>query len=93
MQLNSAVFEYNGRSGYIMKPELMRRKDRTLDPFTESPLDGVVPAVLTIRILSGLMLSFKRISSFVEVDMYGIVVGELVFFHIRWFPSRDLQDF
>ncbi|GAU93265.1 hypothetical protein RvY_05231 [Ramazzottius varieornatus] len=74
MQLNTAMFEQNGRSGFLIKPELMRRKDRTLDPFTESPLDGVVPAALTIRILSGLMLSFKRISSFVEVDMYGIVV-------------------
>lgn len=41
MQLNTAIFEFNGRTGYLLKPELMRRKDRTLDPFTESHLDGV----------------------------------------------------
>ncbi|XP_055342779.1 1-phosphatidylinositol 4,5-bisphosphate phosphodiesterase beta-1-like [Paramacrobiotus metropolitanus] len=72
MQLNTAVFEFNGLTGYILKPELMRRKDRTLDPFTESHLDGVVPASLSVRVISGLMLSFKRISTFAEVDLYGI---------------------
>lgn len=36
MQLNLGIFEYNQRSGYLMKPEFMRRKDRRLDPFAES---------------------------------------------------------
>ncbi|OQV23909.1 1-phosphatidylinositol 4,5-bisphosphate phosphodiesterase beta-1 [Hypsibius exemplaris] len=72
MQLNTGVFEINGRSGYLTKPELMRQKNRTLDPFTESNLDGVVPASISIRIITGLMLSLKRISTFVEVDIYGI---------------------
>lgn len=25
MQLNTGVFEYNGRSGYLLKPDFMRR--------------------------------------------------------------------
>lgn len=36
MQLNLGIYEYNQRSGYLMKPEFMRRKDRRLDPFAES---------------------------------------------------------
>lgn len=36
MQLNLGIFEYNQRSGYLLKPEFMRRKDRRLDPFAES---------------------------------------------------------
>ena len=42
MQLNSGVFEYNFRTGYIPKPEFMRRKDRCLDPFAESTVDGII---------------------------------------------------
>lgn len=36
MQLNLGLFEFNGRSGYLLKPEFMRRTDRRLDPFAES---------------------------------------------------------
>lgn len=36
MQLNQGIFEYNRRSGYLLKPEFMRRIDRRLDPFAES---------------------------------------------------------
>jgi len=36
MQLNVGIYEYNQRSGYLLKPEFMRRKDRRLDPFAES---------------------------------------------------------
>lgn len=36
MQLNLGIYEYNQRSGYLLKPEFMRRKDRRLDPFAES---------------------------------------------------------
>lgn len=36
MQLNQGIFEYNRRSGYLLKPEFMRRNDRRLDPFAES---------------------------------------------------------
>lgn len=41
MQLNLGIFEYNQRSGYLMKPEFMRRKDRRLDPFAESTVSDL----------------------------------------------------
>ena len=40
MQLNLGIFEYNQRSGYLLKPEFMRRKDRRLDPFAESTVSS-----------------------------------------------------
>lgn len=40
MQLNLGIYEYNQRSGYLLKPEFMRRKDRRLDPFAESTVSG-----------------------------------------------------
>lgn len=42
MQLNLGIFEYNHRSGYILKPEFMRRRDRRLDPFAESTVSRVL---------------------------------------------------
>lgn len=52
MQLNQGKFEYNNKSGYILKPEIMRRTDvnKQFDPFAESPLDGIVAATLKIRV-------------------------------------------
>ncbi|EDO42237.1 predicted protein [Nematostella vectensis] len=70
--LNQGKFEFNGRSGYILKPDLMRRDDRMFDPFTESPIDGYVGAYVAIKVISGQYLSDKKITTVVEVDMYGL---------------------
>lgn len=72
MQLNLGLFEYNNRSGYMLKPECMRRKDRHFDPFAESTVDGIVANTVELRVISGQLLSDKRVSTYVEVDMYGI---------------------
>lgn len=45
MQLNCGIFEYNARSGYLLKPEFMRRTDRRLDPFAESTVSTNVPNI------------------------------------------------
>lgn len=50
MQLNMGVFEYNGRSGYLLKPEFMRRIDKHFDPFTESIVDGIVANTVKIKV-------------------------------------------
>ncbi|XP_071037657.1 1-phosphatidylinositol 4,5-bisphosphate phosphodiesterase classes I and II isoform X2 [Parasteatoda tepidariorum] len=72
MQLNLGIFEYNGRSGYLVKPNFMRRKDRKFDPFTESTVDGIIAGTVSIRIISGQLLTDKRVGTYVEVDMYGL---------------------
>lgn len=50
MQLNLFVFEYNGRSGYRLKPEFMRRPDKHFDPFTENTVDGIVANTLSVKV-------------------------------------------
>lgn len=50
MQLNLGMYEYNGKSGYRLKPEFMRRPDKNFDPFTESTVDGIVANTLSVKV-------------------------------------------
>lgn len=50
MQLNQGKFEYNGNCGYLLKPDFMRRHDRTFDPFAECPVDGVIAAQCSVQV-------------------------------------------
>ncbi|XP_025835064.1 1-phosphatidylinositol 4,5-bisphosphate phosphodiesterase classes I and II-like [Agrilus planipennis] len=72
MQLNLGFFEYNFRTGYILKPEFMRRQDRRLDLFAESTIDGVIAGTVEITVISGQFLTDKRVGTYVEVEMYGL---------------------
>jgi len=72
MQLNMGLFDYNNRTGYILKPEFMRRPDRSFDPFTESTVDGIIAGTVSVKVISGQFLSEKRGNTFVEVEMYGL---------------------
>ncbi|XP_015229326.1 PREDICTED: 1-phosphatidylinositol 4,5-bisphosphate phosphodiesterase beta-3 [Cyprinodon variegatus] len=72
MQLNMGVFEYNGHSGYLLKPEFMRRTDKQFDPFTEGIVDGIVANKITVKVLSGQFLTEKKVGVYVEVDMFGL---------------------
>ncbi|KAM9431728.1 1-phosphatidylinositol 4,5-bisphosphate phosphodiesterase beta-3 [Clarias gariepinus] len=72
MQLNMGVFEYNGRSGYLLKPEFMIRTDKHFDPFTEEIVDGIVANTVKIKIVSGQFLTDKKVGVYVEADMFGL---------------------
>ncbi|XP_005874802.1 PREDICTED: 1-phosphatidylinositol 4,5-bisphosphate phosphodiesterase beta-1 [Myotis brandtii] len=74
MQINMGMYEYNGKSGYRLKPEFMRRPDKHFDPFTEGIVDGIVANTLSVKIISGQFLSDKKVGTFVEVDMFGLPV-------------------
>ncbi|XP_053189668.1 1-phosphatidylinositol 4,5-bisphosphate phosphodiesterase beta-1-like [Scomber japonicus] len=74
MQLNLFVFEYNGRSGYRLKPEFMRRHDKHFDPFTENTVDGIVANTLSVKIISGQFLTERKVGVYVEVEMFGLPV-------------------
>ena len=60
--------------GYLLKPEVLRRDDRIFDPFTQSSVDNIVPATLSLQILSGQFLTDKHVGTYVEVgfDNYKI---------------------
>lgn len=64
MQLNMGVFEYNGGSGYLLKPEFMRRTDKHFDPFTENIVDGIVANTVKIKVR---MNSLGRYISLFEI--------------------------
>lgn len=92
MQLNQGKFEYNGGCGYLLKPDFMRRKDRTFDPFAESPVDGVIAAQCSVRVLSGQFLSDKKVGTYVEVDMYGLPTDTIrKEFRTRMVPNNGLN--
>ena len=50
MQLNLGMYEYNGKCGFRLKPEFMRRPDKHFDPFTESTVDGIVANTLSVKV-------------------------------------------
>ncbi|XP_031622948.1 1-phosphatidylinositol 4,5-bisphosphate phosphodiesterase classes I and II [Contarinia nasturtii] len=88
MQLNLGIFEYNQRAGYLLKPEFMRRKDRRLDPFAESTVDGIIAGTVSITVLSGQFLSDKKVGCYVEVDMFGLPADTVR----KKFRTRSVRD-
>ena len=50
MQLNQGIFEMNHSSGYLLKPDFMRREQKTFDLFAESTVDGIVAGTVSIRV-------------------------------------------
>nr|XP_019940270.1 PREDICTED: 1-phosphatidylinositol 4,5-bisphosphate phosphodiesterase beta-2-like [Paralichthys olivaceus] len=71
MQLNMALFEFNGRTGYLLKHDVLRRSDKKFDPFCDR-IDTVVASTLTIKIYSGQFLSDKSVKTGVEVEVIGL---------------------
>ena len=72
MQLNLGIFEYNGRSGYIIKPDFMRRKDKEFDPFAESTVDGIVAGTVEVRV--------NRRLSIGDLCLIAILTSQYMFF-------------
>lgn len=92
MQLNQGKFEYNGNCGYLLKPDFMRRHDRTFDPFAECPVDGVIAAQCAVQVIAGQFLSDKKVGTYVEVDMYGLPTDTIRReFRTRMVPSNGLN--
>jgi len=42
---------------YLLKPDFMRRPHRTFDPFSESPVDGVIAAHCSVQVNCSLWFS------------------------------------
>ncbi|KAJ8281624.1 hypothetical protein COCON_G00041430 [Conger conger] len=91
MQLNMGVFEYNGHSGYLLKPEFMRRTDKEFDPFTEKTVDGIVANTIKIKVISGQFLCDKKVGVYVEVDMFGLPVDTKRKFRTKTSANNSLD--
>uniref|UniRef100_A0A8C3UI21 Phosphoinositide phospholipase C n=1 Tax=Catharus ustulatus TaxID=91951 RepID=A0A8C3UI21_CATUS len=74
LQLNLGLFEANAGSGFLLKPEPLRRRDKTFDPFVEGRLDGIVANALSVQVLSGQFLTDRRCGVFVELELFGLPV-------------------
>ena len=71
MQLNLGIFEYNGHSGYLLKPDFMRRQDRRFDPFTESTVDGIIAGTVSIKVcVDSIEFLFSKNYSFLHIDHF-----------------------
>eukprot|EP00794_Sanderia_malayensis_P017475 gene17475-19222_t len=88
MMLNLGKFEFNGRCGYLLKPDFMCRSDRTFDPFAESTVDGIIAGTVAVRIISGQCLSEKRTGTYIEVDMFGLPADTMR----RKFKTKTVQN-
>uniref|UniRef100_A0A3P8U145 1-phosphatidylinositol 4,5-bisphosphate phosphodiesterase n=1 Tax=Amphiprion percula TaxID=161767 RepID=A0A3P8U145_AMPPE len=83
MQLNMALFEFNGRTGYLLKHDVMRRGDKKFDPFCDR-IDTVVASTLTIKIYSGQFLSEKSVKTGVEVEVIGLPGDPKKKYRTKW---------
>ncbi|KYM81957.1 1-phosphatidylinositol-4,5-bisphosphate phosphodiesterase [Atta colombica] len=91
MQLNQGKFEYNGTTGYLLKPDFMRRPDRSFDPFSED-VDGIITAQCAVQVIAGQFLSDKKVGTYVEVDMYGLPADTIKKeFRTRMVPANGLN--
>uniref|UniRef100_A0A915Q3D7 1-phosphatidylinositol 4,5-bisphosphate phosphodiesterase n=1 Tax=Setaria digitata TaxID=48799 RepID=A0A915Q3D7_9BILA len=93
-QMNVAFFEQNGLSGYVPKPNLMRKADAKFNPFETHTMDLVVPAYLSVTVISAQMLSVaceKRPSTYVEVNFYGHF-NDLSRFSKRKYRTKTVMD-
>ncbi|XP_077587715.1 1-phosphatidylinositol 4,5-bisphosphate phosphodiesterase beta-2 [Stigmatopora nigra] len=83
MQLNMSWFEFNGRTGYLLKHDVLRRADKKFDPFCDR-IDTVVAITLTIKIYSGQFLSDKSVKTGVEVEIIGLPGDPKKKYRTKW---------
>ncbi|XP_071377778.1 1-phosphatidylinositol 4,5-bisphosphate phosphodiesterase beta-2 [Centroberyx affinis] len=83
MQLNMSLFEYNGKTGYLLKHDVLRRGDKKFDPFCDR-IDTIVANTLTIKIYSGQFLTDKSVKTGVEVEVIGLPGDPKKKYRTKW---------
>lgn len=79
MQLNTALFETNGKCGYLCKPPVMWDRThvmyRRFNPW-DKEFDGLHSCQIVLSVVSGQYVCYNNVSvsSFVEVEIIGIPV-------------------
>mgnify|MGYP001047026223 CR=1 FL=1 len=71
MQMNLGLFELNNKCGYLLKPEVMRKKDSQFNPFTIDSVENVVMNTLSIQVS-------KRLMSFNDNSPLQILSGHFI---------------
>lgn len=74
MQLNLAMFSFNGACGYLKKPIPLCQTRTSYDPSTRTPISNVVPSNIRMKIISGQFFCQDRTPTYVDVRLFGIDV-------------------
>ena len=72
MQLNLAIFSFNGASGYLQKPSPLCQPRTPYDPATRTAIEDVVSTDIRLKILSGQFFCQDRAPTHVDVKLFGI---------------------
>ncbi|XP_041131308.1 1-phosphatidylinositol 4,5-bisphosphate phosphodiesterase beta-2-like [Polyodon spathula] len=89
MQLNMAMFEYNGRTGWLLKHDFLRRPDKTFDPHTADKIDAIVSNTVSVKIYSGQFLSDKNAKTGVEVEVIGLPGDPKRKYKTKWSAAHN----
>uniref|UniRef100_A0AC34FLG7 1-phosphatidylinositol 4,5-bisphosphate phosphodiesterase n=1 Tax=Panagrolaimus sp. ES5 TaxID=591445 RepID=A0AC34FLG7_9BILA len=78
-------------SNYMPLPSCMRKAQSKFDPFELDRVENVVPNSMTITVISGQMFIYlceKRVSVYVEIDLYGLPGDS----HKKMFKTRTVPS-
>uniref|UniRef100_A0A4W4FWL2 Phosphoinositide phospholipase C n=1 Tax=Electrophorus electricus TaxID=8005 RepID=A0A4W4FWL2_ELEEL len=82
MDLNDGLFSQNNRCGYVLKPDILRNRERCFNPERPQDCKDFCPLNLTIQVISGQQLpkiSKKEgsiVDPFVRVEIYGVPLDQ-----------------
>jgi hypothetical protein len=60
-QINMGRFNCNQRSGFVLKPPMLRNKEKVFNPFNNLVLDQVVAVDVTVTVISAQVLFWHHI--------------------------------
>jgi phosphatidylinositol phospholipase C beta len=89
MQLNHAKFDVNGRTGYVLKPNIMTDKMKIFDPLRKDPLEEHVPLDVTVRVISGTDLG-EGTNPLVECQLFGLSCYTQTKWHTRPYRGKSV---
>lgn len=56
MDLNDGLFTQNGRSGYVLKPEILRNRERLFDPEKPEEREDYHPLLFSVKVLNSICI-------------------------------------
>ncbi|XP_051998447.1 1-phosphatidylinositol 4,5-bisphosphate phosphodiesterase delta-4-like isoform X2 [Xyrauchen texanus] len=82
MDLNDGLFSQNGHCGYVLKPEILRNRERLFDPDKPQEREGYNPLHFSVKVISGQQLpklnkkEWSIVDPFVRVEIYGVSLDQ-----------------
>ncbi|RXN31372.1 1-phosphatidylinositol 4,5-bisphosphate phosphodiesterase delta-4-like protein [Labeo rohita] len=82
MDLNDGLFTQNSSSGYILKPEILRKSERLFDPENPEEREDYHPLLFNVKVISGQQLpkvkqkEWSIVDPLVRVEIYGVPLDQ-----------------